>query len=119
MIALTPEQVARARREKSRYMISILMILCVLGLMILGGRAGAVPAVVFWWIRRVVILWLAISTWRLCRAIGLGIIWTAIATALSPFLGLFESVVLLRVYASRTGVKLTLLGEKDPEKAAA
>jgi hypothetical protein len=118
---MTPEQMAHAKREKKRYLISFLLLVCACGVLSLSmvyGQPGIVPAARL--IYYATGLWVAVATWRLCRAIGIGITWALIATLLAPFVGIFELIILLRVYARRTGIKLSfLMGDRDPEGAAA
>jgi hypothetical protein len=60
----------------------------------------------------------AVITWRFCRSIGIGRAYSAINAVLSPFIFLIQLVVLLRMYAKRTGVRLTfLLGDRSPSAA--
>src|SRR5262245_4565490 len=99
MNALTPAQISHAKREKRLYMISFLVLVCTGGLFLLGRQAGTGLGVAGVWIYRGALIWSLITTWRLCRAIGVGIAWTLVATVLSPFLGIFLLVVLVRMYA--------------------
>ena len=117
---LTAEQVAHAQLAKKRYLISFLVVVCANGAFSLASVYRLFPLVpVAKWVSYAAFLAFAVTTWRLCRAIGIGAVWALIATALSPVFGIFELVVLLRVYARRTGIKLTfLLGDQEPKPAA-
>ena len=121
MAPLTPEQIACAKRERKRYLVSFLAFACAAGLLILSmlyRQPGIMP--VARWTYQGTALWVAVTTWRLCRSVGVGIVWTLIATVLAPLFGILELIVLLRVYATRTGLKLTFaMGDKKSEDAAA
>ena len=101
-------------------MISFLLLACAVGLLVLGLQTGVVPGPVGQWLYYAALLWALLTTWHLCRAINIRIGWTLIATALTPFFGIFVLVVLVRVYAKRTGTRLTLLmGDRESGRIAA
>jgi hypothetical protein len=123
MSTLTGEQITRARHEKKRYLLSVLLMVCANGFNMLlkalhsnnqtvqtvAGLCG-VAALAYG----------VVMTWRLCRSINIGIKSTVVATVLAPFFFLFELVVLLRIYAKRTGLGLTfMMGDKDPQQSIA
>ena len=116
MPALTQEQITRARVEKKRYLLSMLLIVCANGINVLvrpvdpGNGTIHVGAPL---LALVAIAFGMVTTWRLCRSINIGVVPTVITVLLAPFIFIIELVILLRIYAKRTGVGLTfIMGDK-------
>ena len=123
MPMLDPEQITRARLEKRRYLLSLLLIVCANGFHVMVRNTHLTSPAALTTDRVCSIAALAIgmiTTWRLCRAIRIGIGWTAVVTLLSPVSFVIEMIVLFRIYAKRTGLRLTfLMGDRDPELSKA
>ena len=60
-----------------------------------------------------------VTTWRLCRSLAISAPVAVLVTVLAPFSFIIETIVLLRVYAKRTGLKLTfMMHDKEPITSA-
>ena len=123
MPALTQEQTTRARLEKKRYLLSVLLLVCVNGINVLLGAFYVSNAIVS---DIVDASWVAalgfgmVTTWRFCRSMNIGIAATGLAMLLAPFCFIIEVVVLLRVYARRTGLSVTFfMRDKEPQQSKA
>jgi len=123
MPSMTPEQIARARRSKKIYLISFLVALCANGLNLLAGNVQQDHPALFLAslaLAMATAVFFVFATWGLCRSIQIGIAPTLAFCVLSPILFIVALVVLNRLYAKRTGLKLTMfMGDKEPRSKAA
>ena len=123
MSTLTAEQIARARQAKKRYLLSLLLV-------VTSGLMNALVAVfklsdspvdtMVTWCQLAALVFAMITTWQLCRAIRIGVVATVLVTLVSPVAFIIEFIVLLRLYAKRTGLGLTfMMGDKEPRQSLA
>jgi hypothetical protein len=111
---MDPQQIERARQGKRLFLWSVLTTLIV-GLVSLvsariPGMSGAALV-----LRICNMIFVGVATWRFCRSIGIGTAYSVVNVLLSPFVLIIQLVVLLRIYAKRTGVRLTfLMGDRLP-----
>ena len=111
---MDPQQIERARQAKRMYLLSLLFNVIVGAALRFSDdnivlNLAALGCVIF----------SVVVTWRFCRSIRIGKAASAINAALSPFIFIFQLIVLLRMYAKRTGVRLTfLMGDRLPKVAA-
>jgi hypothetical protein len=110
---MDPTQIERARQSRKIYLITFL-INVIAGI---GLRLTPSPAPVALVVGLGLAVALTIVTWRFCRALGIGTAWSATNAVLSPFISLFQLVVLLRIYAKRTRTGMTfVMGERVPSR---
>ena len=118
MISLSEEQIISAKKEKKRYLLSLLMIL----LIQIAAKLVTAYHIENNFLKLILVLisigavvFAAVITWRFCRSIGIGITMTVLNTLTSPIFFIIQLIVLLRIYAKRTGIGLTfLMGDKVP-----
>jgi len=111
---MDPQQIVRAREAKRVYLLALLFNVIVGAALRLSGHHFALTIVAY-----ACLTFSVAVTWRFCRSIGFGKATSAINAALCPFIFIFQLVVLLRMYAKRTGVRLTfLMGERLPRVPA-
>ena len=106
-------QIERARQARKIYLLTFLFNL--IAGFILRITPGGSPLQVI--ISILCILSIVVATWRFCRALGVGAVWSAINALFSPLVALVQLIVFLRMYAKRTRTGLTfLMGEKAPSR---
>ena len=111
---MDPQQIVRARQAKRTYLLAALFNVIVGAAFRLSGDHFLLTIVAYG-----CLIFSVAVTWRFCRSIGFGKVASAINAAVSPFIFIFQLVVLLRMYAKRTGVRLTfLLGDRLPRVPA-
>jgi hypothetical protein len=104
------QQIERARKAKRMYLLAALFNLIVGAALRLTDGNIALS-----YLGLGCIIFSLVVTWRFCRSIQIGKLASAVNAALSPFIFIFQLIVLLRMYAKRTGVRLTfLMGDRAP-----
>jgi hypothetical protein len=123
MPTLSPEQIAHARHVKKRYLLGLLLMVCANGFSAFTGAfhirnplvelAAALTAVA-------ALAYGMLMTWRLCRALSVGVVASALTTLLAPLSFIIEAIVLLRLYGRRTGLGVGfLMNDREPPKSLA
>jgi len=107
---MDPQQIERARQAKRMYLLALLF-----NVIVGGALRFSSDNVVLNFLALGCLIFSVVVTWRFCRSIGIGKAASAINAVVSPFIFILQLIVLLRMYAKRTGVRLTfLMGDRMP-----
>ena len=108
------QQIERARKAKGMYLLAALVNVIVGAALRFSDGNMALS-----FLGLGCMLFSVVVTWRFCRSIQIGKLASAVNAALSPFIFIIQLIVLLRMYAKRTGVRLTfLMGDRAPRVPA-
>ena len=110
------DEIQKARIEKSRYLLSFLLILLSHALNMFVERrwpGNHFVQLVLSVVGTGCVIFSIVMTFRFTRALKIGMTWAIINSIFCPFVFIIQIIVLLRMYVKRTGTQLSFfMGDK-------